>query len=178
MTLAPYPPEIDYPDSDGKPMAESDVAGDFLIYSVEALGLYFQNRSDVYVSGNLFIYYEEGNPKAVVSPDVFVVFGVAKGRRRSYKVWQEGGRVPNFVLEITSKSTVSEDQGSKRGLYAYLGIQEYFQYDPTADYLDPVLVGLTLEGQNYHPLPYLDGPELAIQSPLLGLQLQVIEESS
>jgi len=63
----------------------------------------------VYVSGNLFIYYEQGNPK-VVAPDVFVVFGVARRDRFSYKLWQESNK-PDFILEITKKSTLSEDQG-------------------------------------------------------------------
>ncbi|WP_235526455.1 hypothetical protein [Nostoc piscinale] len=70
--------EIFYPDSDGKPMAESDPARDYLIYAVEALDIYFQARSDIYVSGNLFIYYKQGIPSAVIAPDVFVVFGVEK----------------------------------------------------------------------------------------------------
>ncbi|MEM8505937.1 MAG: Uma2 family endonuclease, partial [Cyanobacteria bacterium P01_D01_bin.1] len=58
-------------------MSESDATRDYLIYSVEVLRLYFQSRRQIYVSGNLFIYYEQGNPKAVVSPDVFVIFGVS-----------------------------------------------------------------------------------------------------
>ncbi len=70
--------EIVCPSSDGAPMAESDSARDYLIYAVEALDIYFQNRPDVYVSGNLYIYYKPGVPSAVVAPDVFVVFGVSK----------------------------------------------------------------------------------------------------
>jgi len=31
---------------------------------VEALDIYFQHHADVYVSGNMFMYYEEGNPEA------------------------------------------------------------------------------------------------------------------
>ena len=93
---------IFYPDTDGAPMAESDPARKFLIYSVEALSLYFQTRDDVYVSGNLYIYYQQGVPDAVVAPDVFVIFGVEKRERLSYKVWEEGGKTPDFVLEITS----------------------------------------------------------------------------
>ena len=77
MTISPHllKTEIVYPDSDGAPMAESDPTRDYLIYGVEALDIYFQNRADVYVSGNLFIYYKQGVPDAVVAPDVFVVFG-------------------------------------------------------------------------------------------------------
>lgn len=52
--------EIEYPSSDGEPMAESDITRDYMTYRVEAVKLYFQERSDVYVSANSFIYYEEG----------------------------------------------------------------------------------------------------------------------
>jgi Uma2 family endonuclease len=164
--------DVVYPDGDSLPMAESDATRDYLIYSVEALDSYFQNRPDVYVSSNLFVYYEQGNPKAVVAPDVLVVLGVEKKKRPSYKVWEEQDKIPDFVLEITSKSTASEDRGTKKGLYAYLGVKEYFQYDPTADYLKPPLQGFRLVEGNYLPIP---GREtngcLSIVSEVLGLEL-------
>ena len=89
---------IIYPDTDGQPMTESDATRDYLIYGVEVLRLYFKSRPNVYVSGNLFVYYEEGNPRASISPDVFVIFGVSNRQRRSYKTWQEDGKLPSFVL--------------------------------------------------------------------------------
>jgi Uma2 family endonuclease len=165
---------IDYPSSDGLPMAESDFQRDPLIYAVTALKVYFQERQDVYVSGNLFIYYEEGNPQAVVAPDVFVVLGAAKHDRPSYRLWQEP-KAPDFVLEITSRSTRSEDQGSKRGLYAYLGIREYWQYDPTGDYLTPALQGQVLRGDHYEALPAtrLGNGALSLHSAVLGLDVRL-----
>ncbi len=45
---------------------------------------------EVYVGGNLPIYYEEGDPAKSVAPDVFVVFGIAKRQRRIYKLWEAG----------------------------------------------------------------------------------------
>lgn len=67
-----------YPTSDGKPMAETDKHADLMVYAKEALRLYFANRAaDVYVSGNNFVFWKEGNPRAKVSPDVYVVFGAA-----------------------------------------------------------------------------------------------------
>lgn len=143
---------IDYPSSDGLPMAESDFQRKYLTYAVEALSVYFRDRRDVYVSGNMFIYYEPGNPRAVVAPDVFVVIGADKHDRSSYFLWQEP-KAPDFVMEITSRSTRSEDQGPKRGTYAFLGVQEYWQYDPTGDYLEPPLQGFRLVGRNYEPIP-------------------------
>ena len=174
-TSIPLIPEIDYPDSDGKPMAESDPARDYLIYGVEALKYYYRNQEQVYVSGNLLIYYEQGNPKAVVSPDVFVVFGVSNQSRRSYKFWEENNKAPDFVIEITSKSTVSQDQGLKKGLYAFLGVTEYFQYDPSGDYLNPALKGYRLVSENYVPIQptILPSGELSFSSEVLSLQLQL-----
>ncbi|MEB3247820.1 MAG: Uma2 family endonuclease [Merismopediaceae bacterium] len=164
--------DIYYPDSDGLPMAESDVARDYLTYGVEALDTYFQNKGDVYVSGNIFVYYQQGDPKSVISPDVLVSFGVEKKKRKSYKTWEEQGHFPDFVLEITSKSTVHEDQGIKKGLYAHLGAQEYFQYDPTADYLVPALQGYTLVNGNYIPLEAQHhSTYYALSSQVLGLEL-------
>lgn len=165
---------IEYPSSDGLPMAESDFQRKPLIYAVEALDLYFQERADVYVSGNLFIYYEEGNPEAVVAPDVFVVFGATKRDRATYMLWNEP-KAPDFVLEITSRSTRSRDQGAKRGIYAFLGVREYVQYDPTQDYLTPPLKGFQLVGDNYEALPLTSLPDgtLVLPSAVLGLDLQL-----
>jgi hypothetical protein len=42
---------IDYPESDGKPMTESDPTRDYLLYCVEALDLPFQSRPNVYKYG-------------------------------------------------------------------------------------------------------------------------------
>ncbi|PSN10901.1 hypothetical protein C7293_26345 [filamentous cyanobacterium CCT1] len=166
---------IVYPDTDGQPMTESDATRDYLIYCVEVLRLYFKSRPNVYVSGNLFIYYEEGNSKAAVSPDVFVIFGVSQRQRRSYKSWQEGGKLPNFVLEITSRTTKRQDEDEKPRLYASLGVEEYFQYDPTADYLNPQLRGAQLIDGAYQPLPLSTTPEGIpyIHSQVLGLDLQL-----
>jgi Uma2 family endonuclease len=168
--------EIEYPDSDGLPMAESDFQREVLIYAVEALRIHFRDRDDVYISGNLFVYYEEGNPRAVVAPDVFVVIGASNHDRPSYKLWNEP-KGPDFVLEITSKSTRGEDQGAKRGIYAYLGVREYWQYDPTRDYLDPPLQGFQLIERNYWPLrataPVPGG--FSLHSEVLGLDLRLEE---
>jgi Uma2 family endonuclease len=155
-------------------MAESDFQRKPLTYAVEALAVYFQARDDVYVSGNLFIYYEEGNPQAVVAPDVFVVVGASKRDRSSYLLWTEP-KGPDFVLEITSRHTRSEDQGPKRGTYAFLGVREYWQYDPTGDYLLPPLQGFRLQGGNYYPLPATSLPDgtLSLHSDVLGLDLRL-----
>ena len=168
--------EIEYPSSDGEPMAESDITRDYITYSVEALKLYFQGSSDVYVSANSFVYYEEGNKAAVVAPDVYAVFGVRKRKRDNYKVWQEGGITPQFVLEITSATTQDVDQETKPETYRSLGVREYFQYDPSGDYLNPILQGLRLVNGQYEPIEAnnIAFDTLWLYSEVLGLELHIV----
>jgi Uma2 family endonuclease len=170
------PAKVHYPSSDGKPMAESDFQRTPLSYAVERLRHHFRDRRDVYVSGNLLLYYEEGNPGASVAPDVFVVLGVSNADRPIYRLWEEA-KEPDFVLEITSRTTYREDQGRKRELYRSLGVREYWQYDPTRDYLEPPLQGLELNAGEYRRLPgreLADGT-LALASAVLGLELRLTE---
>ncbi len=169
-----YP--VEYPDSDGQPMAESDFQFEPLVYAVESLKIHFQDRPDVYAAGNIFFYYEEGQPSKVVAPDVLVIIGAEKHKRHSVKLWEEP-KAPDFVLEITSKSTRSTDQGSKKGTYEFLGVTEYFCYDPTGDYLDPPLLGYRLENGLYVPIAakHVTPTSIVISSSTLGLDLRVVD---
>ena len=98
------PATVDYPSSDGTPVAESDFQLTPLAYAREALRDYYRDRRDVYVAANLFIYYEEGDRDAAVAPDVFVVLGAPGHERQSYRLWEEP-KGPDFVLEVTSRRT-------------------------------------------------------------------------
>ncbi|WP_293342624.1 Uma2 family endonuclease [Microcoleus sp. CAWBG58] len=168
--------EIQYPSSDGEPMAESDITRDYMTYGVEALKSYFETRSDVYVSANSFVYYEEGNKSAVVAPDVYVVVGVRKRQRDNYKIWKEAGIAPQFVLEITSETTQDVDQETKPEIYQSLGVTEYFQYDPSGDYLNPILQGVRLVNNQYEPIPVnnIAFDTLWLYSEVLGLELHLV----
>ncbi|NET58480.1 MAG: Uma2 family endonuclease [Symploca sp. SIO2E6] len=168
--------EIEYPSSDGEPMAESDITRELMIDSVRSLQAYFQQRPDVYVSANSFIYYERGNKNASVSPDVYVVKGVRKRKRDSYKVWEEGGITPDFVLEITSETTQEKDQKIKPDIYRKLNVLEYFQYDPSGHYLNPILQGLRLVNGEYQPIKgeMLSPSDITLYSETLGLELCLI----
>ena len=121
--------EIYYPESDGQPMGETDAHRDILVYLVTALQQYFANRPDVYVTGNLFIYYVRGQPRLSVCPDVCVAFGSAKRRRETYQTWRDGP-FPQVVIEVSSPSTRTDDEGRKPRLYEEQGVLEYYLFDP------------------------------------------------
>ena len=171
--LAPVAPvEIEYPSSDGEPVAESYFQLIPLFYAFDALQRRYADRDDVFVATDLLIYYRKGTMDSV-APDVFVVFGAANRPRHSYQLWKEP-KGPDFVLEITSASTQAKDQGPKRETYRQLGVREYWQYDPTGDYLKPPLQGLELIGGRYERLPEeeLADETLRLESKVLGLEVR------
>ncbi len=178
MTQTPLKHPITYPEPDGKPVAESDPARDYLFYGVGALKHHFKSRQNVYVSGNLWISYEEGNPKAAICPDVFVIFGVEGKPRSSYRTWENNNKNPDWVLEVTSKKTWKIDEDKKPDIYAKMGVTEYFQYDPTGDYLKPKIKGRRLVGNRYEPIPLnrLGDGTLSLTSQVLGLEMQLLPD--
>jgi Uma2 family endonuclease len=162
--------DVYYPESDGQPMAETDLHLDEMVDLIHALRRRYRDVPDVYVTGNLFFYYVKGDPRSVVAPDVFLVYGVAKRKRRTYKLWEEG-RVPSLVIELTSDSTKDEDLSKKKLCYESLRVEEYFLHDPFGDYLDPTLQGFRLVNGRYRPIdPEPDG---SLRSLTTGLILQV-----
>lgn len=158
---------IDYPESDGKPMAETDVHYRLMTDLRFELEQFFRDDSDVYVSGNILIYYVEGNPKKRIAPDVLVVRGVPKGDRRIYKLWEEG-HAPDVVFEISSRQTWREDLNTKWRLYEELGVKEYFIFDPEYDYLVEPLIAWRLESDRYEAVEVIEG---AVKSEVLDLEV-------
>ena len=137
---------------------------------------YFRDRSDVVMSANNFIYYEQGNPRARVAPDWYVSFGVnpeAIISRESYLVW-EVGKVPEFVLEIASRSAWRNDLGWKRDLYAALGVGEYWRFDPTGNrYYPAPLAGNRLVDGAYRPMATETGPDGVISGYSFELDVTI-----
>jgi Uma2 family endonuclease len=165
--------EVHYPESDGKPMGETDEHRDAMIRHIQILQDYYRGQR-VYVSGDLLVYYEQGNPRKYVVPDAFVVKGIASKRRRVYKIWIER-KAPDVVIETTSRKTRRKDMVDKPQLYARLGVKEYFLFDPDQEYLDPPLQGYRLSGDDYAQIePDKTG---SLTSQELGLRLCVEEGS-
>ncbi len=171
QTLAIEPDIVQYPTSDGKPVAESE--RHFLRLAGAAYGIrkHLAGRDDVYVGSNLLVFDEPGNPRRHLSPDIFVAFGVRRGERDLFKIWEE--KPPAFVLEITSASTRREDERTKRQRYAQWGVGEYFLYDPRGEWLKPPLQGFELRGKRYRKMREIALPngERGLRSESLGLGL-------
>jgi Uma2 family endonuclease len=160
---------IDYPTRDGRPMAETDVHLLLMLTLIPTLREFFKSRRLVYVGGDLLVFYERGNKRKHVSPDVFMVRGVPKRLRKNYLIWEEG-KAPEVVIELTSKSTRKEDVETKYALYRdVLKVKEYFLFDPQAEYLDPPLQGHRLRAGKYVPINLVDG---RLPSRVLGLHLE------
>ncbi len=173
ISSAPTDTPIYYPDTDGKPMAASDLHRDILNCTLETLKAHYAQRPDVYVSGDILMYYVKGVPHRVVAPDVLVSFGLDKKRRNTYLVWVEG-KLPDFVMEFSSKTTYAEDLGKKMDLYASLGIQDYFLYDAEGLFLASQLMGWTLVDGVYVPVSeHADG---GLHSDVLSLDFHVDDE--
>ncbi len=125
--------EIFYPETDGMPLPDGEYQLWHFVDLIAILKYFFRNYLDVWASGDTFIYYEEGNPRISVSPDCYVAFGVDTDlilSNNNYRIW-DMGKAPDFVLEIGSPSTWRNDLGSKRDLYASLGVGEYWMFDPS-----------------------------------------------
>ncbi len=169
---APTDRAIFYPDADGKPMAVSDLHRRILTRTLQTLDAHFEQQPEVYVSGDILMYYVEGDPRKSISPDVLVAFGLGKKLRQRYLVWVEG-KSPDFAMEFSSKTTYDKDLTDKMELYASLGIQDYFLYDAKGLYLPSPLMGFTLVDGVYVQLSGdRDG---GLHSAVLGLDFHIGE---
>lgn len=135
MTTSPIhtAPKIDYPDSDGQPMADNTQQFRWIVLIKENLELLFANDSKVFVAGDLLWYPVEGSPEIRVAPDVMVAFDRPKGDRGSYKQWLEGNIAPQVVFEILSPGNRLKEMTKKLQFYDRHGVEEYYIYDPESN---------------------------------------------
>ena len=166
------------PYTDDQPLPDGRVQQGPLDYSRGTLRLHLTaKRDDVAVDGDMFVYYigrdDCGEPaRAVIAPDVFVVFGVPDDPKRSrYVLYDEHDADIRFVLEIASPSTRSRDHGRKKEIYAQLGVDEYVLFDPPTRHRPAQILGLTLHGRVYHAMPQsvLPNGHRGVRSDVLDL---------
>ena len=169
LRWTPGPDELRLPSCEEEPVSQNSRQAVVLEESAGSLRLHWRGRRDVFVGADQFIYWNREKPPA--SPDVFVAFGVAKRHRNSYVVWEEG-KPPDFVLEVVSPSSRDQDERVKPNIYAQMGVQEYFWYDPLGK-LEPPLAGFELHDGGYTPLAeqMLPGGVAGVRSAVLGLSV-------
>lgn len=159
--------EIFYPESDDKPMGETAFHITLLTDLFQILKNFFNRQKDVVVIADMMFYYEEGNPRKVIAPDVMVIKGVGNHSRRTFKLWQE--KTPDVIFEISSRGTWKEDLQKKYFLYQELGVKEYYVFDPEYDYLkDEPLIAYHLKNGKFEETKVKRG---RVFSPALGLEI-------
>ena len=176
--------EIDYASLDFNPDAPEPLPDGMYQYPVfaEIFGILdthlntLGDRHSIFRSSNTFICYDRNNLNVRVGPDFYVAFDVdapAIMERLMYLPW-EAGKPPDFVLEVGSPSTGREDIGSKREIYARIGIREYWRFDPSGgDHYGAPLVGEELIDGEYRHTQLNTEPDGILKgySPLLRISL-------
>ena len=158
-------------DSDEPPL-ESDLHRNQIDLLIRLLKSWWCDRDDFYISGNLTVYYsaQQTKKRDFRGPDVFIVLGTQKGDRRSWTIWEEGGKYPNLVIELLSNSTTAIDRGKKKELYQDVWrLPEYYWFHP--DTLE--FAGFRLVGSHYEAI--VPDEKGRLKSEQLGLELGVHE---
>ncbi len=158
-----------FPDSDGLPMAENTEQYFWIVLIKENLEIWFANQQDVFIAADLFWYPVESKQIKVYAPDTMVVFGRPKGRRGSYKQWQEQNIPPQVVFEIESPGNTCGELQKKFEFYQTYGVEEYSLYRPDQENSQRArLRGWLRQGQRLIPIDSMDG----WISPRLGIRFE------
>lgn len=167
----PVPPvacdDEGYVHDDSAPV-ENDYHDRLRAYLGSTMRARYRDRDDVYAATDLGLYFEEGNRRAVVVPDLMVVFGAPPRHRLSYKLWEEP-KVPDFAAEVLSESTWRRDLAVKPALYQDLGVREFWILD-VIDRLPAPVTGMRLNSDGLYE-PIAPSPDGMLFSEVLGLEL-------
>ncbi len=130
MTVAELLTMIEYPDSDGEPIADNTEQFDWLTFIKFGLDEYFKPDPNVFVAGNLLWYPVEGNNKLRCAPDAMVAIGRPKGYRGSYMQWREADIAPQVVFEVMSPGNRAAEMERRIEFFRRYGVEECYLYDP------------------------------------------------
>ena len=166
-------PDIQYPDSDGQPMADNTVQFRWIVKLQGGLDTLFRDDPNVFVAGDLLWYPVEGNNTLKAAPDVMVVFGRPKGDRGSYRQWDEDNIAPQVVFEILSPGNRPAETIRKFRFYERFGVEEFYLFDPDTQLLE----GWIRDGDSLTEIEQVDGwtsPRLGVQFDLSTGDLEIL----
>ncbi len=167
MSIASQTQTIEYPDSDGLPMAENTLQFQWIVTIQGSLDWIFRDDPDVFVAGDLLWYPVEGNNKRRAAPDAMVVFGRPKGYRGSYMQWREDDIPPQVVFEVLSPGNRPRELTDKFQFYDAHQVEEYYVVDPDRNFVD----GWIRQAGSLQVIEELNG----WISPKLGIHFQQVE---
>jgi Uma2 family endonuclease len=165
-------PEVDYPESDGKPMSDNTEQFRWIVVIQQNLEWLFADDPNLFVAGDLLWYPVEGNNRLCNAPDVMVAIGRPKGKRGSYQQWKEGNIPPQIAFEILSPSNTPMEMTRKQGFYDQYGVEEYYLYDPGKN----DLLGCVRTDGHLQVIESMQdwvSPRLGIRFDLSGAELQI-----
>ena len=168
----PREPEIQYPESDGLPMADNTLQFQGIVTIEGNLDAMYPPEANVFVAGDQFWYPVKGRPDIRVAPDTLAVFGRPKGYRGSYKQWMEDGIAPQVVFEVLSPNNTPAEMDGKFAFYEKYGVEDYYLFDPDNN----VLRGWRRVRRKLKAIPNLDGwvsPRLQIRFDLSSGELVI-----
>lgn len=165
--------EIVYPEQREDDMGETSIHAKLINRFLQMLLFYFEREREIFLSANMNLYYEEGNPNKWYAPDILIAFGVPNHERSSYKIWEEKIS-PQVIFEVSSERTWKTDISEKLEIYGQLGVEEYYILDPEFKYLPAPILAFNLQGERLLSAPVNND---RIFSPRLGLEIVRTENS-
>lgn len=171
------PPDFIYPESDGKPMADNTEQFRWIVVLQQNLDWLFADGPEVFVAGDLLWYPVEGDRDICTAPDVLVAFGRPRGKRGSYKQWEEANVVPQVVFEVLSPSNTKAEMNRKLLFYDRFGVEEYYLYDPAQGELSGWLRSDKSRNDNFldviEPIANWTSPRLGVRFDPSGRDLEI-----
>lgn len=160
-------PAVEYPESDGAPIAENTLQYQWIVTITGGIEYLFADDPDVFVGADLFWYPVEGRPDIRIAPDTVVAFGRPRGHRGSYRQWEEGGVPLHVVFEVLSPSNRFGEMSRKYEFYRRHGVEEYYIFNP--DPLKTELAGFVRQQDALVEVARMDGHV----SPRLGVRFDL-----
>lgn len=164
--------DIEYPDSDGEPMADNNEQLRLIFLLKGNLDALFDHDDNIAVESDLLWYPVQGHREIKRAPDAMVIFGRPKQYRGSYRQWRENNIPPQVTFEILSPGNTEIEMLEKFQFYEQYGVEEYYQFNPA----NGELLGWLRQGSSLQTIPQMNGwisPRLGIRFEVNGLELQL-----